>query len=414
LRIDNDSVQFNELGDDKPALTNPKPSPVSRDAIVRGSVKLATGSAAVGLRNHASAGGGHYRVNFDAGGMHLDTVQNRQQNTLDRRQFTKAHGIDDWIHFEMRVVGDQITFTVEGEEPVTVTDSSIPEAGGVMLYTSNTAWFRDIVYVPLDKTSASTPANATKDAPFVNSLGMKFVPVPGTQALFSIWDTRVQDYAAYARVNKLDSAWTRQEKDGVPVSREPEYPVVGVSWDDANAFCQWLTEKESAEGKLPQGMNYRLPTDEEWSRAVGLAKEEGATPEERSGKNNTDFPWGIGFPPPRGEVGNYADAAFHEKFPQEKWIEGYADGYATTSPVGSFSPNAYGLRDMGGNVLQWCEDLNEPGSHERVLRGASWDLNSRGYLLSSHRAHNPPVARNDLNGFRCVLAPAASTPPSPK
>ena len=155
------------------------------------------------------------------------------------------------------------------------------------------------------------------------------------------------------------------------MSREPEYPVVGLSWDDANAFCKWLTEKESAGGKLPKGMKYRLPTDEEWSRAVGLAKEDGATPKDRDGKNQMDFPWGIGFPPSRAKVGNYADSAFHEKFPNDPSIEGYTDGYPTTAPVGSFASNEDGIYDLGGNVWEWCEDLFEPGGTERAVRGAS-------------------------------------------
>src|SRR5205807_7669566 len=108
-----------------------------------------------------------------------------------------------------------------------------------------------------------------------------------------------------------------EERVGVATSREPEHPVANVSWEDAKAFCEWLTKKESTEGKLPTGMNYRLPTDEEWSRAVGLQFESGATPKERDGKNQVDFPWGTGFPP-KGKVGNYADTAFHEKFPNKK------------------------------------------------------------------------------------------------
>jgi len=85
-------------------------------------------------------------------------------------------------------------------------------------------------------------------------------------------------------------------------------------------------------------MRYRLPMDLEWSRAVGLAKEDGATPKERDGTNGVDFPWGIDYPPTKAKVGNYADTVYHEKFPKDRWIEGYTDGYATTSPVGSFAP----------------------------------------------------------------------------
>jgi formylglycine-generating enzyme required for sulfatase activity len=132
----------------------------------------------------------------------------------------------------------------------------------------------------------------------VNTLGMKFVPVPivsgpsaGKRVLFGVWDVRVQDYAAYAAANpQADGSWKTQNRDGVPAGRELDHPVVGVSWEEAQAFCQWLTEKESAEGKLPKGWKYRLPSDEEWSWAVGLPPELGATPSEKHQKNSVDFP----------------------------------------------------------------------------------------------------------------------------
>ena len=82
-------------------------------------------------------------------------------------------------------------------------------------------------------------------APFTNTLGMKFVPVPGTKALFSIWDTRVKDYEAYAKAQeaagkRVNGSWKGQMYEGVPVGHEPDHPVVSVSWEDAQAFCQWL------------------------------------------------------------------------------------------------------------------------------------------------------------------------------
>jgi serine/threonine protein kinase len=252
-----------------------------------------------------------------------------------------------------------------------------------------------------------TPATATKDAPFVNTLGQEFVPVPGTQALFCRWETRVKDYAEYARVSTADTEWMVQEKDGVPVGREPEHPVCALSWDEANAFCKWLTQKENDGEKLPKGMQYRLPTDEEWDRAAGLATVPGATPSEKSGKNDMNFPWGTDFPPP-GKVGNYADETFHGKFAQEpdKWIEGYTDGFATTAPVGSFPPNEYGICDLGGNVWEWCGDWFDASRATRVLRGGSWDHFDRGQLLSSHRSKRKPGNRDNNHGFRAVLAPA--------
>jgi formylglycine-generating enzyme required for sulfatase activity len=255
-----------------------------------------------------------------------------------------------------------------------------------------------------------TIASATKEAPFVNTLGQEFVPVPGTRVLFCIWDTRVQDYAAYARANKVNGPWMTQQMNGVPISQEPEYPVINVSWDDANTFCQWLTEKEQAEGKLSKGLRYRLPTDEEWSLGAGLANEEGSTPKERSGNNSVVFPWGSDFPPTKAKVGNYSDVTFHQKFPDEKgWMKGYTDGYATTSPVGSFARNDYGLYDMGGNVWQWCEDLYEPGGAEHVTRGAGWRTGDAPRLLASYRSHDAPDHLGDTLGFRCVLAPVSNS-----
>lgn len=237
--------------------------------------------------------------------------------------------------------------------------------------------------------------------------------MPGTHVFFSIWDTRVKDYQAFAAASPgLDNGWRQQEKDGVPVGREPDHPVVAVDWEDALAFCHWLAEKEAGEGRLPPGAKYRLPRDEEWTIAVGLPTEQGATPEENSGKNDMDFPWGKDWPPPP-KAGNYADETFHAKFPvneatpddwnKNHWLAGYEDGYATTSPVGSYAANRHGLYDMGGNVWQWCEDWWNAEHKERVLRGASWNIFYSNTLRSSFRMHAAPGLRSDRNGFRCVL-----------
>ncbi|HSI16064.1 MAG TPA: bifunctional serine/threonine-protein kinase/formylglycine-generating enzyme family protein [Chthoniobacter sp.] len=259
---------------------------------------------------------------------------------------------------------------------------------------------------PIKTTPATSLTSATKDSPWVNTMGQEFVPVPGTKVLFCRWPTRVKDYATYARTKKLDEAWTSQQKDGIPVGREMEHPVVALTWEEAQAFCQWLTEKEIAKGTLPKEARYRLPTDEEWSHAVGVPVEHGATPAEKSGKNLVDYPWGVGFPPPQARVGNYADFVWHDQFPKESWMEHYTDGYATTSPAGSFPANAHGLCDMGGNVWQWCEDWYDASQKERVLRGGAWSVGSRFYLLSSYRTHDEPTSRHSYYGFRCVIEPA--------
>jgi hypothetical protein len=309
---------------------------------------------------------------------------------------------------ELRFVGETLTVLFNGKVVGTGSDPT-PARGSIGFDSPVGTLLLKVEWADLGgPTAAATvqnfPAIATKDKPFVNMLGMEFVPVRGTHVLFCRWETRVRDYAAYAQTNNVDEAWTQVKMDGVPLPNGPEYPACGVDWDAANAFCEWLTEKETAEGRLPKGMMYRLPTDEEWSRAVGLGKEKGSTPKEKSGKNTVNFPWGTSFPP-KDKAGNYADSAFHEKFPkqQNKWIEGYTDGFAMTAPAGSFMPNEYGIYDLGGNVWEWCEDLYEPGDARRVARGASWGHYEREGLLSSYRRAIAPESRLANYGFRCVL-----------
>src|SRR5271165_999741 len=263
--------------------------------------------------------------------------------------------------------------------------------------------------------------NATKDHPWVNSLGMKFVPVADTQVLFSVWDTRVQDFETFVKNTDYDatSGMYSLDKDGENqrgatwkkpgFSQGADYPVVGVSWDDAKAFCEWLTKRERGSGALPEGMYYRLPTDEEWSIAVGLDSEAGNTPQEKDSTIKL-YPWGTKWPPPPG-AGNYAGEEERIGKEPEDWkvIEGYNDGYPRTSPVGSFAANKNGLYDMGGNVWQWCEDWYSSLNKYRVVRGGSWVDNLDFNVLSSSRTYRrEPYLRYDMVGFRCVVARESS------
>ena len=235
-------------------------------------------------------------------------------------------------------------------------------------------------------TTKPTPPKPTPPKAFTNTLGMKFVPVKGTDVQFSIWETRVKDYAAYAAANaEVDASWK------IPgFTQADTHPEVNVNWEDANAFCAWLTKKEMAEGKIKAGQKYRLPTDAEWSVAVGLGKEKGNTPEAKSRGIKDVYPWGKEWPPPVG-AGNYAERLKVDKFEY-------------TAPVGSFASNKDGLHDLGGNVWEWCEDWYDPAAQKyRMLRGASWGGGNPDDLLSSYRFSNAPGLRYDHFGFRCVL-----------
>ncbi len=256
----------------------------------------------------------------------------------------------------------------------------------------------------------SSPSIVQSGQRWTNSLGMVFVPVPGTKVLFSIWETRMRDYAAYARANhNVDNNWQQASYYGVKVSDGPEYPVSDVSWAHAKVFCLWLREKEQKEGVLGPNQKYRLPTDLEWSTAVGLEVEVGRTPRERHRRTGNEYPWGTQWPPPRS-VGNYADqtAKVGLLYPSDKSkklvsIEGYEDGFATTAPVGSFPANRYGLFDMGGNVAEWCEDWFDYSQDRRVCRGGSWFSSSRDSILSAFRELSNPLGADRFTGFRVVL-----------
>jgi hypothetical protein len=238
---------------------------------------------------------------------------------------------------------------------------------------------------------------------WTNSLGMIFVPVEGTNVLFCIWETRVKDYAAYANANGgVDGSWKNPEYKKQKVTPTEDCPVVNVSWEDARAFCDWLTKKDRDAGKIPRDAYYRLPTDAEWSVAVGLGREDGNSPKDKDGNIKDVYPWGKEFPPPNG-AGNFADISAKAKFTDFPIIEGYRDGFATTAPVGSFNANKFGIFDLSGNVWEWCEDKYNPSGSARVLRGGSWDGGDPRGLLSSLRSGVEPESRGLNFGFRVVL-----------
>lgn len=190
-----------------------------------------------------------------------------------------------------------------------------------------------------------------------------------------------------------------------------DHPVVCVSWNDAVAFCQWLSKKE--------GKTYRLPTDREMEYAI------------RAG---TKTHWSCGDTPESLKgFANCADLALVEKgkldqkklternrglSPISSGIATWDDGYAFTSPVGALKPNPWGLYDMHGNAWQWCLDpmgsnrptkdpLVEPedfvalakGTSNRKIRGGSW-LFGPGRCRSANWANRPQLDSFSFIGFR--------------
>jgi formylglycine-generating enzyme required for sulfatase activity len=155
------------------------------------------------------------------------------------------------------------------------------------------------------------------------------------------------------------------------------FPVVGVSWYEATAYCRWLSEET--------GKDYRLPTEAEWEKAA-------------RGVDGRLYPWGSEF--------------------DVKWCNTRESGLNRTTPVGRYSPGGespYGVAETAGNTSDWTLSQYRPypyegsdgrneehGEAERVIRGGSWYKPAlRARVVA--RGMNDPFFSDDDVGFRCVL-----------
>jgi hypothetical protein len=227
--------------------------------------------------------------------------------------------------------------------------------------------------------------------PWENSLGMRLVPA-GKGWMAAQWETRRVDYQAYAEAvgERMPSPadWPFAANGG----QDDLHPVVSVSRHEAEAFCRWLTEKEQAEERLTRSLEYRLPTDYEWTLLAGAQEIKGISPAKRDRLKPKVFFWGNNWPPP-AVAGNLGE------------ILGFADGFATTAPVGQFPPNAAGMYDLCGNVQEWVGDsYSTLNPKNGLLRGGGW-RSSRGQdLYIGSRNPVPPDWVDPTYGFRVVLA----------
>jgi hypothetical protein len=229
--------------------------------------------------------------------------------------------------------------------------------------------------------------------PWENSLGIKLLPLG--RAMLAAIETRRRDFAEFARSTNLEDVPGRVLETG------PDLPVTNVSRSDAEQFCRWLTDRERAKGLLEPDQAYRLPTDDEWSMAVNLPREIGASAAQRSAAIGGFYPWGFTAIPPE-RTGNFADKSSDAT--GKNAIPGYNDGFAAAAPVASFRADSRTqAHDLAGNVWEWVSD---PWSAEGggVVRGGSYTTYLSRELLASYRRQVAADARLPDIGFRLILS----------
>jgi sulfatase modifying factor 1 len=167
------------------------------------------------------------------------------------------------------------------------------------------------------------------------------------------------------------ASWRHPEGPESSIDERQDHPVVHVSWPDAVAYCRWAGKE--------------LPTEAQWEYAA------------RGGRAGEMYPWGQD----RNPEGRWLHNIWQGEFPIE---DTGADGFRRTAPVGSFPANAFGLRDISGNVWEWCADYYQPDYYEAcVVQGGGRPLRNPRGPESSFDPQEPGIVKRVQRGgsFMC-------------
>ena len=193
----------------------------------------------------------------------------------------------------------------------------------------------------------------------------EMVPIPGANFAMAKYTVTFQDWDA-CLIDGGCNGYHPSDKEWGHGTR----PVINVSWNDAQAYIQWLSNKT--------GNTYRLPTEEEWE----IAARAGTT---------TEYYWGIfAFGDSASSINANCNGC------GSKWDN------KSTSPVGSFKPNGFGLYDMSGNVWQWTDSCWEGDCKTRVLRGGSWNDTTSNIRIVT-RFKDDVTGYYHISGFRLAM-----------
>ncbi|MCU0241208.1 MAG: SUMF1/EgtB/PvdO family nonheme iron enzyme [Vicinamibacteria bacterium] len=291
-------------------------------------------------------------------------------STVRIANLVKQYGVDftlssDGQSLIVMAGGDKSILDAIKNAPPTVSASQAATGAGTPIVVATPAPDATSPAVdPSTNTSATTAPASPQPLPLVAPRGplepilLLVRAAPRGDIYMSQFEITNKEFSAYCHD-------TRVRCPDAPYWGQPDrYPVVNISWHDANAYCRWLSRQT--------GHVYRLPYENEWEFAA------------RGGLTSRTYPWGDAEPKGRSCYGT-----------------------GGLCRVGTFSANAFSLHDMAGSVYEWCGDIYRTGDKDRIIRGGSWScpLDRPDLLAVTARARAAPdKTRNDI-GMRVVREP---------